>query len=206
MLDYGIYYEFIPLHEVENENPKVLHLSEVKIGQDYEMVITTSAGLWRYRLGDVIQFTNLIPFRFVITGRTKHFINAFGEELMIHNAETALGVACEKTHAVVNEFTVGPVFMSETYGRHEWIIEFDKQPNSEGFFIEILDRTLKELNSDYEAKRFNNYVLELPLLKNIPSGSFYNWIKSKGKLGGQTKVPRLCNDRRYLDDLTRFLE
>jgi hypothetical protein len=208
MLDYGIYYEFIPATEVEKENPKVINLAEVKLGEDYEMVISTTAGLWRYRLGDLIRFTNIIPFRFVIIGRTKHFINVFGEELMIHNAEEALKIACEKTRAQISEFTAGPIYMSTNNknGAHEWIIEFEKLPNNPEFFADVLDKSIKELNSDYEAKRYNNYILKSPYIRIVPSGTFYNWLKSKNKLGGQHKVPRLCNDRRYLDDLIKFID
>lgn len=208
MLDYGIFYEFIHIDEVAKENPRVLGLDEVKLDENYEMVISTSAGLWRYRLGDTIRFTSLLPFRFVITGRTKHFINVFGEELMIHNADDALKVACEKTNAHVTDYTAGPVFMDEEKrsGAHEWIIEFDKAPNNPEYFADVLDRTLKDLNSDYEAKRYNNYVLQFPRIRIAPQGTFYNWLKSKNKLGGQHKVPRLSNDRRYLDELIRFME
>jgi hypothetical protein len=208
MLDYGIYYEFIPLSETKNENPKILNLAEVKKGEDYEMVISTTAGLWRYRLGDVIRFTNLLPFRFEITGRTKHFINVFGEELMIHNAEAALKIACDKTYASITDFTVGPVFMSENNasGAHQWIIEFEQLPNNPEFFASVLDNALKNANGDYEAKRYNNYVLHAPQILIAPKNTFYNWLKSKNKLGGQNKIPRLYNDRRYLDDLIKFME
>lgn len=208
MLDYGVYYEFIPADEKDKENPKVLNLGEVRRGEDYEMVISTTAGLWRYRIGDMIRFTSLVPFRFVITGRTKHFINVFGEELMIHNAEQALKAACEKTRATITDYTAGPVYMNggKQSGAHEWIIEFERQPNSEGYFADVLDKVLKELNSDYEAKRYNNFILKPPQIRIAPPGTFYKWLKSKDKLGGQHKVPRLCNDRRYLDELIEFME
>lgn len=207
MLDYGIYYEFIPESEIEKKNPRVLHLGDVKVGEHYEIVISTTAGLWRYRLGDVIKFTNLVPFKFIITGRTKHFINVFGEELMIHNAEHALKAACDKTGAIISEYTGGPVYMSDdkSSGAHEWMIEFDREPDNLQFFAEVFDNALKQVNSDYEAKRFNNYILKSPHILKVPQGTFYNWLKSKQKLGGQYKVPRLSNDRKYLDELSKLL-
>ncbi|MBC7863188.1 MAG: GH3 auxin-responsive promoter family protein [Bacteroidia bacterium] len=208
MLDYGIYYEFIHEDEIEKENPRVLNLAEIKLGENYEMVISTTAGLWRYRLGDLVRFTNVVPFRFVITGRRKHFINAFGEELMIHNADDALKIACDKTYAFITDYTAGPVFMNDNgeNGAHEWIIEFEKLPNNPEFFAAVLDKSLKELNSDYEAKRYNNYILHAPQIRIVPPGTFYNWLKSKNKLGGQNKIPRLYNNRQYLDELIKFLE
>lgn len=205
MLDYGIYYEFIPLEELEKENPRVYNLSEVSTGTVYSMVITTTAGLWRYQLGDTIQFTSVNPYRFVITGRTKHNINVFGEELMIHNAEKALQVACEKTHASITDYTAAPVFMSEKNGAHQWLIEFEKEPNNPEYFIDVLDKELKKLNSDYEAKRFNNYILQLPLLNILPAGTFSKWMQSKNKMGGQHKVPRLSNDRKYVEDILQLI-
>ena len=155
------------------------------------MLISTNAGLWRYQIGDTIRFTNLSPYRFIITGRTKQHINVFGEELMIHNAEQALKTACEKTRSHIADFTVAPVFMNEHTGAHEWLIEFEELPSNFDFFKSVLDDTLKQINSDYEAKRFNNYVLQFPIVRSLPKGSFYNWLKSNNKLGGQFKVPRL---------------
>lgn len=204
MLDYGIYYEFIQTSDSQNENPTVYHLSEVKKDKDYAMLITTNAGLWRYQIGDTIKFTNLNPYRFIITGRTKQYINVFGEELMIHNVERALNVACEKTKAHITDFTVAPVFMSEDTGAHEWLIEFEQQPNNLDYFKSVLDESLKQLNSDYEAKRFNNYVLQLPLIQVLPKGTFYNWLKANNRLGGQFKVPRLNNNRTIVDDIIKF--
>lgn len=204
MLDYGIYYEFIQTSDSQNENPTVYHLSEVKKDKDYAMLITTNAGLWRYQIGDTIKFTNLNPYRFIITGRTKQYINVFGEELMIHNVERALNVACEKTKAHITDFTVAPVFMSEDTGAHEWLIEFEQQPNNLDYFKSVLDESLKQLNSDYEAKRFNNYVLQLPLIQVLPKGTFYNWLKANNRLGGQFKVPRLNNNRTMVDDIIKF--
>jgi phenylacetate-coenzyme A ligase PaaK-like adenylate-forming protein len=207
MLDYGIYYEFIPSDEMMKENPSTISLGEVVIGEQYEMVISTSAGLWRYRLGDVIQFTSISPFKFFISGRTKNYINVFGEELMVHNVEEAVRIASEKTNALVEDFTVAPVFMDEknTSGAHEWAIEFLRPPTDEKFFLELLDNALKQLNSDYEAKRFNNYVLKSPLVRIVTQGTFYRWQKSRNRLGGQNKIPRLFNDRKYMDELIRFI-
>ncbi|HKC66866.1 MAG TPA: GH3 auxin-responsive promoter family protein, partial [Bacteroidia bacterium] len=205
MLDYGIFYEFIPQHEINNVSPKVYHIADVNTETVYEVVISTNAGLWRYRLGDTIQFTSLSPYRFIITGRTKHYINVFGEELMIHNAEQALKVACEKTHAQISEYTVSPVFTDENHGRHQWLIEFEKEPNNLEFFTEVLDKTLQQINSDYEAKRYNNYVIKLPEIKNLPKNTFYKWLSSKNKLGGQYKVPRLQNNTTIANEVLALI-
>ncbi len=205
MLDYGIFYEFIPQQEINKVNPQVYHISEVNKDTIYEVVITTNAGLWRYRLGDTIQFTSLSPYRFIITGRTKHFINVFGEELMIHNAEQALKVACEKTHAQISEYTVAPLFTKENNGKHQWLIEFEKEPNNLGFFTDVLDKMLKQVNSDYEAKRYNDYVIKFPEVKKLPTGTFYKWLSSKDKLGGQYKVPRLQNNRNVAEELLALI-
>lgn len=201
MLDYGVFYEFIPLEDVQKENPRTLDISEVNTDTIYELIISTNAGLWRYRLGDTIRFTSVKPYRFVITGRTKHHINAFGEELMIHNAEEALRVACEKTHALINEYTAAPVFMSEQNGAHEWAIEFEKLPNNLEYFADVLDKTLKQANSDYEAKRYNDYILKFPVVRCIPRGTFHKWLAGKNKLGGQYKVPRLSNERKLIEEI-----
>lgn len=205
MLDYGIYYEFIPVGDVNKSNPRIYNLSEVEKGKDYAMLISTNAGLWRYTVGDTIKFTNVEPYRFVITGRTKQHINAFGEELMIHNAEEAIKVACEKTKSHIVDFTVAPVFMDQETGAHEWLIEFEKEPNNVEYFIKVLDDTLKQVNSDYEAKRFNNYVLKVPVLKILPNGTFYKWLKANNKLGGQYKVPRLSNHRQIVEEIYSFI-
>lgn len=206
MLDYGIYYEFIPVNELGKEHPRTYNLSEVQKDKDYAMLISTNAGLWRYQIGDTIRFTNLSPYRFIITGRTRQHINVFGEELMIHNAEQALKTACEKTRAHIVDYTVAPVFMNEHTGAHEWLIEFEEEPSNFDFFKSVLDDTLKRVNSDYEAKRFNNYVLQTPVVKSVPKGTFYNWLKANNKLGGQFKVPRLNNDRKMMDELLQALE
>lgn len=203
MLDYGIFYEFIPKSEWDNENPKTNSLEDVIIGAKYEMVISTNAGLWRYRMGDVIEFTSINPFRVRIVGRTKHFINVFGEELMIDNAEKALAIACERTDAEINEWSAAPK-LKEKGGTHEWVIEFEKEPENLGYFTELLDNALKSLNSDYEAKRYKDLILGTPIVKAVPKKTFYNWLKNKGKLGGQHKIPRLSNERLYIDEILKI--
>jgi hypothetical protein len=202
MLDYGIYYEFIPSKEIDKPHPKVLNLEQILVGQTYAMLITTNSGLWRYQVGDMITFTSVTPYRFIISGRTQQYINVFGEELMIDNAEKALKIACEKTNSVVSEYTVAPIYMTDhDAGAHQWLIEFYKMPEDLEFFSEILDNALKSINSDYEAKRFNNYTLKKLQISVLPEGSFYTWMKSKNKVGGQFKIPRLSNDRVYVDQL-----
>ncbi len=205
MLDYGIFYEFMELKDYATGNySRIVNLEGVKIGTDYALIITTNAGLWRYELGDVIQFTGTNPYRFKISGRTKQYINVFGEELMVHNAEAAIALACDKTHAMVKEYTVAPVFMSDNAGAHEWLIEFEKEPNNFEFFVAVLDEELKKQNSDYEAKRYNNFVLHFPRVRKMPKGSFYNWLKANKKIGGQFKVPRLSNGREILEEIIKL--
>ncbi|MFV0593486.1 MAG: GH3 auxin-responsive promoter family protein [Draconibacterium sp.] len=207
MLDYGIYYEFIPMSEFGKENPQVLGLEEVELNENYAIVISTNAGLWRYVIGDTVKFTCKYPYKIKITGRTKHFINAFGEEVIIDNAEQALKVACQHTGAVISEYTAGPVFIGDNQkGAHQWIIEFETPPDELEHFTRMLDNTLKTLNSDYEAKRHKNLTLEKPHIISAPKGTFYNWMKQRGKIGGQNKIPRLSNDRKYLDELLKILE
>lgn len=203
MLDYGIFYEFLDIKDFGSLDAgmKVINLEDVRLGVDYAIIISTNAGLWRYQLGDVIHFTSTNPFRFKISGRTRQHINVFGEELMVHNTDAALALACEKTHARVNEYTVAPVFMSKEAGAHEWLIEFEKAPNNFDFFVSQLDEALKRLNSDYEAKRYNNYVLHAPQVQSMPAESFYRWLRANNKLGGQYKVPRLSNDRKILEEI-----
>ncbi len=203
MLDYGTYYEFMPVSEMGKQHPKTLLLEEVEPGINYAMIITTSGGLWRYMIGDTISFTSTKPYKFRITGRTKLFINAFGEELIIDNATEALKRACEQTAANVFEFTAAPVFMDEgRKGAHEWLIEFDTPPDNPENFADILDRELQKLNSDYEAKRLLS--LERLKLHIARPGLFNDWLKEKGKLGGQHKVPRLWNDRTHIDELLKM--
>lgn len=206
MLDIGIFYEFIPMSDWGSENPRVIPLSEVEVDQNYAMVISTNGGLWRYLIGDTVKFTSKFPYKIIITGRTKHFINAFGEELIVDNAEHAIKIACERTRAVVSEYTAGPVFMNVgNKGAHQWIIEFERDPDSIDQFVSCLDNALKMLNSDYEAKRHKNITLEMPHVLQVPKGTFYNWMKQRGKIGGQNKIPRLSNDRQYIDQLLVML-
>ena len=202
MLDYGIFYEFIPMDTFNGEASDAIPLSEVKKEVNYAMVITTNGGLWRYLIGDTVKFTSTDPYRIKITGRTKHFINVFGEELIIENAEDALQIACKKTNSEISDYTVAPIFMeAEKSGAHEWMIEFRKPPESLTEFTYILDVHLKTINSDYEAKRYHNMTLDIPKTHSAKPGLFYNWMKGKGKLGGQNKVPRLSNSRQWLDEL-----
>ena len=206
MLDYGIFYEFIPVEHLESENPEIYTVDNVKKGENYAIVITTNTGLWRYVIGDTVMFTSLNPHKIIISGRTKHFMNAFGEELIIDNAEKALKIACEKTGALITDYTAAPIYMkSDCKGAHEWLIEFEKKPDNLDYFTALLDHALMSLNSDYEAKRYNNITLDKPVLKSMPKGFFYSWLEGKGKLGGQNKVPRLSNDRRYVDELLMLL-
>lgn len=202
MLDYGVYYEFIPMDLFHEDHPPALSLDEVELGKNYALVISTNGGLWRYVIGDTIQFTSKKPFRIKITGRTKHFINAFGEEIIVDNAEQALNIATERTGANIKEYTAGPIFMgTDKKGAHEWIIEFEREPEDKEYFMEVLDDALKTLNSDYEAKRHKNLTLEKPHLLIAKPGLFYEWMKQRGKVGGQNKIPRLANNRKYLDEL-----
>ena len=199
MLDYGIFYEFIPVNGSESE---IVSLADVKLNTNYEMVITTNSGLWRYKIGDTIKFTCLNPYRVKVTGRTKHFINVFGEELVVENAEMALSKTTELTKSEISNYTVGPIFMSDkTKGSHEWIIEFSKEPDDMNKFTEILDLSLQSLNSDYEAKRHKNSTLELPKIIKGRKNLFYDWLRSRNKLGGQNKIPRLSNSREYVEEL-----
>ncbi len=205
MLDYGVYYEFMPVSEVGQSKPRTLMLEEVKTGENYALVITTNSGLWRYMIGDTIQFTSTKPYKFRITGRTKLFINAFGEELIIDNATEALHTVCRATGAEVVEFTAAPVFMDEgKRGAHEWLVEFSTPPADPEAFAEALDKELQRLNSDYEAKRLLS--LERLRLQKARRGLFNEWLKEKGKLGGQHKVPRLWNDRTHIDELLKMNE
>ncbi|HNX66578.1 MAG TPA: GH3 auxin-responsive promoter family protein [Bacteroidales bacterium] len=204
ILDSGVFYEFARTDELENDNPKTLTLGEVEKGVNYAIIISTNGGLWRYMIGDTIIFTSLYPHKFRISGRTKHFINAFGEEVIIDNAEKALEAACQRTGAHVVDYTAGPVYMdNESKGCHEWIIEFDRQPDDLDHFVEILDNTLKSVNSDYEAKRYKDITLTRPLVRVVPRDTFYNWFKEKNKLGGQNKMPRLSNSREFVESLLK---
>jgi len=200
MLDYGIYYEFIPASQIGTENPEAFPLSKVKPGVNYAMVISTNSGLWRYLIGDTVMFTSTSPYRIKITGRTMNYINVVGEELVVDNAEKAMVIACAKTGAVIREFTAAPLFEGNNI-YHQWIVEFEKEPDDSDFFAETFDNSLKSLNSDYEAKRYQNIVLKPPILNIVPHGTFYHWMKKRNKLGGQNKVPRLSNDREYVEEI-----
>jgi hypothetical protein len=205
MLDYGIFYEFIPAEKVNSSSAPVFFIGEVETGVNYAIIISTNGGLWRYMMGDTIVFTSTNPYRFTISGRTKHFINVFGEEVIVDNAEKALENTCKTTGAVITDYTAGPVFMNTAAkGSHEWIIEFETDPADLKKFTEILDESLKAVNSDYEAKRYKDLNLIMPVVRAVPKGTFNKWMKIKNKLGGQNKVPRLSNTREYIEDLYRI--
>jgi len=202
MLDYGIFYEFIAADEIENENCKAIGLDRVELDKNYVMLISTNAGLWRYNIGDTVKFSSLSPFRIRISGRTKHFMNAFGEEVIVENAETAIAKACEATGAIIDNFTAAPIYIEAgKKGRHQWVIEFKKEPYTIHEFLTVLDETLRSVNSDYDAKRAHDLALLPPQIDIVKAGTFYNWMKKRGKLGGQNKVPRLSNTREYVDDI-----
>ncbi|WP_324023716.1 GH3 auxin-responsive promoter family protein [Maribacter sp. BPC-D8] len=205
MLDYGIFYEFIPMDVYGTFSEEAIPLWSVELGKNYAIIITTNSGLWRYKIGDTVRFTSKSPYRIKVTGRTKHHINVFGEELIIENAEEALKIACSKTEAEIMDYTAGPVFMEgKEKGAHEWIMEFRTLPQDFSAFVEIFDNALKSLNSDYEAKRLNNITLNAPLVHIARKNLFYDWLKSNDKLGGQHKIPRLSNKRDYLEELLRM--
>ena len=200
--DHGIFMEFLPMEEYGKPDPQTIGLDQVEIGKNYALVISTNSGLWRYLLGDTVQFTSLQPFRIKVSGRVKHFINAFGEELIIENSDRAISKASEITGAVVTDYTAAPIFFDENEnGAHEWLIEFEKAPEDLEQFTIALDEALQSLNSDYEAKRYKNIALRLPIVHAIPKDIFNKWLKSKGKLGGQHKIPRLSNDRKILEEI-----
>jgi hypothetical protein len=207
MLDYGIFYEFLPIENLHQENPDTLTLDEVELNKNYALIITTNAGLWRYLIGDTVRFTSLVPYRIQITGRTKHFINAFGEELIIDNAERALAEACSQTGAIIRDYTAAPIYFNDKEcGAHEWLIEFEKKPAEFDRFVDLLDETLRRVNSDYDAKRFKDMALRRPLVRIVAQNTFFNWMKEKGKIGGQHKVPRLANNREYVDAILKMTE
>jgi hypothetical protein len=207
LLDYGIFYEFIPMEEWGSENPKAIPLQEVEVGKNYAMVISTNGGLWRYQIGDTVKFTSTLPYRYKISGRTKHFINAFGEEVIVENAENAIQFACEQTGATLTNFTAAPVYFegSGSKGAHEWVVEFKKGPKSIEEFADLLDDKLRQINSDYDAKRHKNLALNRLILHQGPQGLFEAWLGKKGKLGGQFKVPRLSNSREYIDEILEMM-
>lgn len=206
MLDYGIFYEFIPFDEIHKESPKVIGLGDVQVGKQYALLISTNAGLWRYQIGDTIEFTSTDPYKIRISGRTKHFINAFGEEVIVENAEKAIEKAANQCQAEVINFTAAPKYFEEDEnGAHEWVIEFEKAPENIEEFTSKLDEALRALNSDYDAKRHKDIALSMPIVHQAPRGTFYEWMKGRGKLGGQNKVPRLSNTREYIDDILKKL-
>jgi hypothetical protein len=207
MLDYGIFYEFIPMQHFGREDPPALTIGDVRTGENYALVISTNGGLWRYIIGDTVKFTSLKPYRFIITGRTRHFLNAFGEEVIIENAEKALQHACKETGAVISEYTVAPVFMdAHTKARHEWCIEFSTLPDDPDHFTTALDNGLMSVNSDYEAKRYKDITLDRPLVHTVKRGAFLQWFQRHNKVGGQNKIPRLSNDRSFVEEILKIDE
>ncbi|RLD65695.1 MAG: hypothetical protein DRI84_06275 [Bacteroidetes bacterium] len=206
MLDYGIFYEFIAIDELQKENPKAIGLREVEVGKTYALVISTNAGLWRYLIGDTVVFTSKKPYRIKINGRTKSFINAVGEELVVENADQAILHACNMTNSIVSEFTAAPIYFSDKEkAGHEWLIEFEKEPDDIDIFAEFLDNGLKMLNSDYEAKRYRNMILSEPMVHNLPTGSFMQWLSKNNRMGGQYKVPRLSNERHIVEEILNLV-
>ncbi len=206
-LNHGIFFEFMPMEEYGKENPQTLLLRDVEVGPNYALVISTNAGLWRYLVGDTVQFTSTDPYRVKVSGRLKHFINAFGEEVIVDNSDYAIAEASKKTGAIVNDYTAAPVYMSgNENGAHEWIIEFENLPVPLDTFTFELDKALQAVNSDYEAKRHKDIALRMPIVHRMQVGGFNQWLKSKGKLGGQHKVPRLSNERKYLEEILAFME
>jgi len=207
LTDHGVYFEFVHVSEVDSPNAKVLKLDQVEVGEKYAMVISTYAGLWRYMIGDTVQFVSTSPYRIKVVGRTQHYINVFGEEVMIGNTDQAIAETCLVTQSIVKEYTVGPIYMDEPgKGGHQWLIEFDVAPASISEFERILDQKLQAINSDYEAKRYKGMALGQLKIKSLPNGSFHNWLKSKGRISAQVKVPRLSNTRKYVNDLLSFVE
>ncbi len=206
MCDHGIFYEFLPAEEWDKKDGRTVQLNEVELGKNYAPVITTNGGLWRYLIGDTVQFTSLKPFRVKVSGRIKHYINAFGEEVIIDNADQAISIASHNTGAHVKDYTAAPVYFSEgENGAHEWLVEFDKDPISVEQFTIELDKALQSINSDYEAKRYKDIALRMPLLQAAPPNTFENWLSAKGKLGGQHKVPRLSNERTTLEEIKTMI-
>lgn len=201
-VDHGIFMEFMPIDEYGKARPNTIGLEEVEIGRNYALIISTNGGLWRYLLGDTVQFTSVDPYKIKVSGRLKHYINAFGEEVIVDNSDKAIAIASEKTNAVVNDYTAAPVYFGDNNnGAHEWLIEFEKAPDDINAFMTALDQTLQQINSDYEAKRYKDIALTKPIVHVLKRGVFTNWLKSKGKLGGQHKVPRLSNERKYLEEI-----
>jgi hypothetical protein len=206
LLNHGIFYEFMPIEEYGKADPKTIGLRDVELHKNYAPVISTNGGLWRYLLGDTIQFTSLFPFRIKVSGRIRHFINAFGEELIVDNADQAIDHACHELNCQIAEYTAAPIYFSDHgNGAHEWLIEFERAPEDMDRFTDLLDQKLQQLNSDYEAKRHKSIALGLPVIRKVPPRTFNRWLKSKNKLGGQHKVPRLSNDRKYIEEIDCLL-
>ncbi len=207
LLKNGVYYEFLPMEEWYKENPQAISLEDVELGKNYALVINTNAGLWRYLIGDTVCFTSKFPHKIKITGRTKQFVNAFGEEVMVSNTDKAIAEACFEMQAIISEYTVAPVyFKGSGKGGHEWLVEFEKEPKDLKAFNRLLDLKLQKINSDYEAKRYKNMALEQLQMRTLPKGTFLNWLRSKGKYGNQSKVPRLANDRQYVEEILSFVK
>jgi hypothetical protein len=208
LLDYGIFYEFIPMEEWEKEDAQVIALNDVELGKNYAMVISTNGGLWRYKIGDTVKFTSTVPYRFRISGRTKHFINAFGEEVIVENAEAAVEYAATETQSTIVNFTAAPVYFegNGSKGAHEWIVEFRTPPADLDKFTLLLDEKLRQVNSDYDAKRYKDLALTIPVMHQAPEGLFESWLSKKGKLGGQHKVPRLSNSREFLEEILGMIQ
>lgn len=204
-VDHGIFMEFMPVSEYGKPDPQTVGLRDVELDKNYAPVISTNGGLWRYLLGDTIRFTSLKPFKIIVSGRVKHYINAFGEELIVDNTDRAISMACKSTSAIVNDYTAAPIYFSDdNNGAHEWLVEFDREPEDLETFVGELDKALKTLNSDYEAKRYKNIALRMPVVRKLKKGSFNNWLKSRGKLGGQHKVPRLSNERIFIEEILQY--
>ena len=204
--EHGVFYEFMPVEEYGKPSPQTVGLNQVQLNKNYAIIISTTGGLWRYLIGDTIRFTSINPYRIVVTGRLKHYMNAFGEEVIIDNSDKAIAVASQKTEAIVSDYTAAPLFFTEnSNGAHEWLIEFEKEPENLIQFTIELDKALKETNSDYEAKRHKDIALRLPVVKMLPKGSFNRWLRSKGKMGGQHKIPRLCNERKFIEEIYNIL-
>ena len=204
--EHGVFYEFMPVEEYGKPSPQTVGLNQVQLNKNYAIIISTTGGLWRYLIGDTIRFTSINPYRIVVTGRLKHYMNAFGEEVIVDNSDKAIAVASQKTEAIVSDYTAAPLFFTEnSNGAHEWLIEFEKEPENLIQFTIELDKALKETNSDYEAKRHKDIALRLPVVKMLPKGSFNRWLRSKGKMGGQHKVPRLCNERKFIEEIYNIL-
>src|SRR5690606_4123325 len=201
-LDHGIFMEFMPVNEYGKKHPNTIGLQDVEVGKNYALIISTNGGLWRYLVGDTIQFTSANPFRIKVTGRLRHYINAFGEEVIVENTDKAISIASQKTGAVVNDYTAAPLYFSEgSNGAHEWLIEFEKEPADLAAFTAELDSALRQINSDYDAKRYKDIALRMPVVHTMVKDTFSRWLRSKGKLGGQHKVPRLSNERNYIEDI-----